>query len=175
MNRACLTILAALLAIGLVAYPCAAQQWAPSGVRVCQNGCAGDQPHVVPDGMGGAFIAWRDAHNNEDVYLQRITASGLIAPGWPPDGLPIVVHPSTQQFSGLAADGLGGALVSWEDWRDLPITSRDTYAQRVLASGAVDPAWPAYPKMVKSWSSRVTPAIWFLVIPTTWRTFSCAI
>src|SRR5256885_2314148 len=119
----------ALLAVGLAAHPSGAQQWAPSGVPLCQNGCPGDIPRVVSDGLGGAFVAWRDIRNyaltDVDVYMQRVTALGLIAPGWPADGLPIVAAPGTQYFSGLAGDGLGGALVAWEDWRDLSTTSID--------------------------------------------------
>src|SRR5258706_308067 len=141
MNRVCLTLLVAVVGTGLAAHPSAAQEWAPSGVPVCQNGCAGDIPRIVPDGTGGVFISWRDAHNSEDIYLQRITAWGLIAPGWPSDGLPIVVDPSIQQFSGLAADGLGGALVAWEDSRYFPGTGPDAFAQRALADGSLGPGW----------------------------------
>src|SRR6266487_6759596 len=106
MNRACLTVMATLLTLGLTALPCAAQMWAPGGVPVCQNGCPGDGLSIKPDGAGGAFIAWRDVRNEDDVFLQHLTAAGLIAPGWPPDALPIIVDPSVQEFSGLAPDGL---------------------------------------------------------------------
>jgi hypothetical protein len=95
----------------------------------------------VTDGAGGAFVAWRDAHNSDDVFLQRITALGLIAPGWPVNGLPIVVLPSIQELSGLAADGLGGAFVAWEDLRYFPGTASDAFAQRVLADGSNAPGW----------------------------------
>ncbi len=98
-------------------------------------------PRIVNDAAGGAFVAWRDAHNSDDVFLQRITAFGLIAPGWPVDGLPIVVLPTVQELSGLAADGQGGVLVAWEDWRGGAISSRDPYAQRVLSDGSVPPGW----------------------------------
>jgi hypothetical protein len=142
MNRAWLISAATLLALGLAAAPCGAQLWLPSGIAVCQNGCPGYIPQVVPDGQGGVFVAWRDPRNHGDIYLQRITALGLIAPGWPPDGLPIVVDPSTQQFSDLAPDGLGGALVAWEDWRNLSPTGEDPEVQRVLANGSLAPGWP---------------------------------
>ena len=51
MNRAHLMLLATLVAHGLAATPCPAQQmWAPSGVPLCLNGCPGDIPRVVTDG-----------------------------------------------------------------------------------------------------------------------------
>lgn len=133
------TGLVALLALGLTATPCAAQQmWAPSGVRLCLNGCVGDAPRVVPDGVGGAFVAWRDAHNSDDVFIQHLTGPGLVAPGWPPAGLPVVVLSSSQELSGLAPDGMGGALVAWEDLR----SGRKAYVQRILADGSFPPGWP---------------------------------
>jgi len=145
LNRTCLIQVVVLLALGLAAHPSTAQQWAPGGVPVCQSGCPGDIQQVVPDAAGGVFVAWRDIRdyptNDVDVYLQRITASGLIAPGWPPDGLRVAVLPNVQEFSGLAADGFGGALVAWEDWRNLPGTSRDPYVQRVLTDGSLPPGW----------------------------------
>jgi hypothetical protein len=141
MDRACLIQVVTLLALGLTAYPSTAQQWAPSGIPVCQNGCLASGLSVILRGSGGAFVAWRDVRNSDDVFLQNMTVSGLIAPGWPVDGLPIVVLPSTQEFSGLAPDGLGGALVAWEDWRNLPVTGRDPYVQRVLADGSLPMGW----------------------------------
>src|SRR5439155_11089082 len=65
-------------------------------------------------------------------------------PEWPADGLPIVVLPSAQEFSGLAPDGLGGALVAWEDWRNPPLGNSDAYIQRVLGDGALAPGWALY-------------------------------
>ena len=142
MTRAHLTPLAVLLSLALAATPCAAQTWAPGGVHLCQSGCSGDIPRIVSDAVGGAYVAWRDGRNSQDVFLQRVTGSGLIAAGWPPDGLPIAVLPSVQQFSGLAPDAMGGALVTWEDWRNLPGNGRDAYVQRVLANGSLAPGWP---------------------------------
>src|SRR5258706_8941236 len=141
MGRAWRTRVAMVLASALAAAPSAAQQWAPGGVPVCQNGCPGDAQQVVGDGLGGAFIGWRDSRNNQDIYLQHLTASGTIASSWPVDGLPIVLLPSIQQFSGLAPDGLGGALVAWEDRRYVPGTAPDAFAQRVLSSGSLPPSW----------------------------------
>jgi hypothetical protein len=146
MNRACVAQVVALLALGLSAHPSTAQQmWAPSGVPLCVNGCPGDIPRVIPDGLGGAFVAWRDIRNystnDVDVYLQRVTAMGLISPGWPVDGLPVAVLPNVQAPSGLAADGLGGALVAWEDWRNLSTTYIDPYVQRVLGDGSFPSGW----------------------------------
>jgi hypothetical protein len=116
-------------------------QWAPGGIPVCQNGCDGDIPLVVSDGLGGAFIAWRDGRNSDDIFLQHITGSGFVAPGWPADGLPIVTLPSSQELSGLSPDGQGGVLLVWQDFRNSGATSPDIYTQRILSDGTVAPGW----------------------------------
>ena len=38
---------------------------------------------MLPDGAGGAFALWTDKRGGtDDIYLQRVTATGQIAPGW---------------------------------------------------------------------------------------------
>jgi hypothetical protein len=51
-----------------------------------------------------------------------------------PSALPIRVHPA------LAVDGSGGAFVAWAQWNG---GTRNIVVRRLLASGALDPAWPA--------------------------------
>lgn len=46
-----------------------------------------------------------------------------------------------QIYPQAVPDGADGAIVTWHDYRSG--TNYDIYAQRVLVSGAVDPAWPA--------------------------------
>jgi hypothetical protein len=41
-----------------------------------------------------------------------------------------------------ASDGQGGAFVAWVDSRNFGSTNYDVYAQHVLSTGVVDPAWP---------------------------------
>ncbi|MBI5709007.1 MAG: hypothetical protein HZC42_01710, partial [Candidatus Eisenbacteria bacterium] len=62
-------------------------------------------------------------------------------PNSPYTNLPLCTAANNQQYPTIVADGAGGAIVTWHDYRSG--TSYDIYAQHVLASGAVDPAWPA--------------------------------
>jgi len=135
--------LASIALMAIWAVPAAAE-WLPEGVPMCNgnDACGGDFPSVCPDGAGGAFVAWRDARNgNADVYIQRVTASGAIAPGWPATGLPVCVLPGSQGPDDLVPDGRGGALVAWQDFRDSP-TRPDIYAQHVTGEGTIAPGWP---------------------------------
>ena len=136
------------LALGLSSAPVAAQ-WTAGGVRLCQSGCTGGLPRtlagrsVVSDGSGGAYVVWRISSPTtaQDIYLQRITATGLIAAGWPVEGLPIAALDSEQGSANLAGDGEGGVLIVWRDARS-GSDGYDVYAQRVLANGSIAPGWP---------------------------------
>jgi len=145
MKRCWLSYIVASLAVSLVAAPAAAQ-WTPGGVRLCQSGCSGDLPRVIADGAGGAFVAWRgnSPTTGTDVYLQRITASGVIAPGWPLEGLPVALLTDSQEAIDLVGDGQGGALIVWRDFRNSGSggTSLDIYAQRIRSDGSIAPGWP---------------------------------
>lgn len=54
--------------------------------------------------------------------------------------LPVCTAPGTQNSVQLAGDGSGGAYLVWSD--DRGGNGTDIYAQHVLRTGIVDPAWP---------------------------------
>ena len=121
-------------------------QWPSAGVPLCASGCAAaDLFSLVPDGGGGAFILWRQgnygAGTADDVYLQRVTLDGAIAPGWPANGLAICAQPFNQLPYQLIPDGSGGVIALWDD-RRTPGIPPDLYAQRVNGDGTLAPGWP---------------------------------
>ncbi len=94
---------------------------------------------AVADGSGGVIVSWGDLREPLDanVYAQRLTASGVAL--WTLNGVPISVDPGRQSAPArLAADGTGGALVAWQDFRNNSRRS-DVYMQRMSASG--ERAW----------------------------------
>lgn len=96
---------------------------------------------MAPDGVGGVLIVFGDTRVDfGDLYLQRITAAGAVAPGWPDGGVPLGVGPGEQFAPELAGDGAGGAFVSWQD-SDRAGTSRARLSH-VLGSGQLAPGWP---------------------------------
>lgn len=110
--------------------------WDPAGVAVCTASAFQSLPRIVADGAGGAILAWTDYRNgNGDVYVQRIDADGAAL--WTPGGLPICDDPQPQVGVEITADGGGGVIAVWEDFR--ASAEGDLYAQRVSAAGA--PAW----------------------------------
>jgi hypothetical protein len=106
--------------------------WPADGIRV-----SGDPPgevtfpHIVEDGVGGAFVLWTDPAYS-DARLQHIAASGDVASPWPVEG--IALGPGRP--AALAADGDGGVLVA----RRLP--ESQTTLQRIDHDGLPAPGWP---------------------------------
>src|SRR5207245_1671589 len=83
---------------------------------------------------------WYDYRNgNSDIYAQRVLASGAVDGGWAVGGGALCTAAGDQYSPTIVADGAGGAIVTWYDSRN---GNYDIYAQHVLASGAVDGAWP---------------------------------
>ena len=85
-------------------------QWPTGGVTVGDNARSTDAV-VTPDGIGGIIVAWpEDAGPQNDIYAQRITASGTQAwPAGPPGGIQVFPSGGWQGDLGIIADGLGGA------------------------------------------------------------------
>jgi hypothetical protein len=120
-------------------------QWAVDGVQVAPDSAVADtafdqqNPVIVADGSGGAYIAWVDGrdHPYTDIYLQHINGSG--APTWLPlgGGVGVCKAFNVQQNPALVLDGSGGVIAAWQDCRNG--TNFDIYAQRVDGSGA--PQW----------------------------------
>ncbi len=133
--------------------------WPVEGRVLCSF--AGDQtfPMIVPDGAGGAIVTWQDGRlaGNLDVFAQHVLASGAADPAWPANGLAICLAAFDQSNVQIAADGAGGAIVSWQDARGASV---DIYAQHALSGGAVDPAWPVNGRLLCGAAlNQTTPTI----------------
>jgi hypothetical protein len=104
-------------------------------------------PVIASDGAGGAIVAWPDARstlNGLDIYAHHVLASGAPDPAWPVNGVTVCSVIREQGSPVIVSDGAGGAFVAWVDSRAGPtVGDLDVYAQHVLATGVVDPAWPA--------------------------------
>ena len=112
--------------------------WNPAGVPVCVEISLQTNPKPVADGDGGVIIIWTDKRNGYyDIYAQRLTSTGEIAPGWLAQGNPVISYADYQVDFSADTDGQGGAIVVWEDFR--PTYGVDIYAQRIRSDGTL--AW----------------------------------
>jgi hypothetical protein len=112
--------------------------WNPNGVALCT--APGDQlfyssvpQRIVSDGAGGFITAWYDQRagaGNDDIYAQRVSASGT--PQWTADGVALCTATGEQQNPVVCSNGLGGAIVAWRDTRGGVYR---VYLQQVSAGG----------------------------------------
>jgi FlgD Ig-like domain len=133
------------------------RQWGDDGVALCVAANSQDLPAITSNGAGGAVVAWEDYRNGTDydVYAQFVNAAG--AAQWAADGVALSIAAGSQANPKIAPDGLGGAVVAWEDAR-LGAGNTDIFAQLVSAAGAVQ--WAADGAAVCTASgSQVQPAI----------------
>ncbi len=112
--------------------------WAPNGQAICS--APGDQvePKLVPDGLGGALIAWTDYRSGggfSDIYMQHVLTGGQA--GWSANGVPVCAAENSQVNVQLVTDGAGGGIAVWQDRRSG--TFDNIYAQAVNAQG--QPRW----------------------------------
>jgi hypothetical protein len=114
-------------------------RWAPNGVPLCVAPWPQYVSGISPDGDGGAIVVWEDFRSESgDIYAQRVSGGGQAL--WAADGIGLCVQEAPQVESTVVADGFGGAIVGWVDWRSSVLgPGSDIYAQRV--SGAGVPLW----------------------------------
>src|SRR6185436_19738654 len=101
-----------------------------------------------------AIIAWTDdGGDDDDIFVQRVRADGTVM--WADSGVSAAVVPGYQEAPSIISDGVGGAIVLWQD----PAHGGDLYAQRVDGSGTAlwgstgvpvctEPDEQAFPSMV---------------------------
>jgi hypothetical protein len=122
-----------------------APNWPENGVAVCVASGAQLTPEIVADGVGGAFVVWKDGRRgsgDDDIFIQRIIASGR-DPLWPADGIALCDTTGAQGNPQLIPDGSGGAIAVWDDQRSG--FDSDIYAQRIAANGT------------RSWTAQGVP------------------
>jgi hypothetical protein len=113
--------------------------WTPGGVPV--TSAAPDLKFgldLVPDGLGGLIAAWSDRRNGGvplDAFAQRVDPSGV--PAWAANGVALSTAPGDQIVNAIVTDGRGGAIVAWDDGRNLPASTDNVFAARVTHSGLV--------------------------------------
>jgi hypothetical protein len=117
-------------------------QWPVNGVAICTTARDKYSPMIISDGSTGAIIVWNDFRSGStgsqwDTYAQKINSTGIVQ--WTADGVPVCTAAGYQLLAIAAADGFGGAIITWEDHRNG--TTSDVYAQCINSSGAVQ--WTA--------------------------------
>jgi hypothetical protein len=110
-------------------------EWTTNGIAICTAAGGQFYPTIASDGSGGAIITWHDHRNGTDydIYAQRINPSGVIQ--WTANGVALCTVSGDQLYPTIAANGSGGAIITWYDLRTG--NDYDIYAQKVNSSGTV--------------------------------------
>ena len=111
--------------------------WPLNGLALCTAPDEQASPVIVPDGAGGAIVAWEDWRSSTPcIYAQRITGSGQAK--WRVGGRPQSTA-AAPMFQPIAiADGLGGAYFAWLQQGG---TDYDLYGQHAEADSSLQ--WTA--------------------------------
>jgi hypothetical protein len=132
-----------------------ASGWAPGGSLLSTLVPRG----LVRDGSGGMYL-WTAVPNSTYLgseatyYVQRLTGSGAVTPGWPAGGLLVCSAPGPRNATSAETDGSGGMLMTWYDGRP-PYTATEIFATRVLGNGTRAPGWALNGTLVSDPSNSV--------------------
>lgn len=108
-----------------------ATPWTKDGVRLSAPQPGQRLAGILPDGSGGAFVAWWHRGSGEsDLFMQRVDSSGAVK--WPQGGVAVSDAAGRQEWAEMISDGRGGVLIAWHDTRG---GDNDIYAQRMHRSG----------------------------------------
>ncbi|OGC07312.1 hypothetical protein A3H38_04505 [candidate division WOR-1 bacterium RIFCSPLOWO2_02_FULL_46_20] len=109
--------------------------WGSNGIAVAKVSANQSNPQIVADGAGGAIICWQENSNKDfpSIQAQHLSSSGEKV--WA-GTLSVVNVKSSQTKPLMVSDGAGGAIIAWEDNRDV-LSLQDIYAQRVSAKGTL--------------------------------------
>jgi PKD-like domain/Secretion system C-terminal sorting domain len=102
--------------------------WATNGAVVCSDILNQSFPRIDADGSNGVFLTWRDERITGFVYSQRLNSVGVNQ--WTTNGVLVSTNQYPYTFPQIVADGLGGAILSWN-------SSGDIYSQRINSAGIV--------------------------------------
>jgi len=112
--------------------------WLGDGIQVWQdedNHWLHLASNVESDGSGGAIIAWcfMESESRRLLRAQRLDADGRRL--WSDEGVPVSDDTKVHPFLVIMSqDGLGGALITWGDGRDV-YTVEKSYVQRIDSEG----------------------------------------
>ena len=64
------------LIFGIILLP-STWAWADNGISICANSFEQREPQIAPNGLGGAYIVWKDLRNGHwDIYIEQINEDG---------------------------------------------------------------------------------------------------
>jgi len=114
--------------------------WTSHGLQLSLNGNYHLGATLAPDISGGCVVAFERVISltESDIYAQRFDSTGTVT--WVDhSGLAVCNATSIQSSPRVISDAVGGALISWKDYRESTTLGIDIYMQRVVKNGTLGP------------------------------------
>ena len=139
MSRLAFAALAALLVLAAAAPSPARADWPETGLLVGTGGGAQTVAGLVPDNLGGVYVAW--GHPLFGVLVSHVTVDGVVAPGWPISAAPA----AGGSYLGMGPDGADGIALLFTappvGDNGQGLRTRDIYALRFAPDGQTPAGW----------------------------------
>lgn len=92
--------------------------WDDEGIAVTTLPGRQEDPVIVEDGIGGAFVAWVDYRFDEegDIFIQHVDFEGNLQ--MDSSGVALCQQDGRQYAINMATDSAGGVFVCWQDSRN---------------------------------------------------------
>ena len=113
--------------------------WDPSGVLIVNAPGRQEDPILISDNNGGAYVMWkdyRDEPDDGDFYAQYIQSDGMIV--WDQMGVPLTTVSGPQVSPNMSGDGAGGAFAIWNDQSTGTGTFGHVYGTHLSPEGVVN-------------------------------------
>ena len=111
--------------------------WGTEGIAVVTADGRQEDPILIADNEGGAFIIWADYKNEPDtegdVYGQHILSDGSLV--WGGTGIALTDKSGKQTSLNMCKDGEGGVFAIWKDYE--PSSYGHIYGTHITADGAI--------------------------------------
>jgi len=129
--------------------------WAEYGSPVVIADARQEDPIVIADGSGGAFVMWIDYRfeaEDGDIFATHVNSEGLVDTlTWGAEGTPLTTVAGKQVSPNMSSDGMGGAFSIWND--ESVSNTGHIYAQHLTIDGPEDdPAVAGFPVIASAGS-----------------------
>jgi hypothetical protein len=133
-------------------------QWGESGMLISSVNEPAGNPRISSTDLGEAIITWANgnAGGTWDIFAQKINQDTTL---WTINGVSICNEIRTQWKPEIVADGLGGAIISWQDTRRISFNEEDVYVQKINTVGTVEWGQNGIPVCTQPGNSNVPQKI----------------
>lgn len=111
--------------------------WSSDGIAVVTAEGRQEDPILISDENGGAFVIWADYKNEPDtegdVYGQHILSDGSLA--WDESGIALTNKSGRQTSLNMCSDGEGGVFAIWKDFE--PSSYGHIYGTHISSDGTI--------------------------------------